>query len=97
MAAQLAEMGFKLGHAYGFGWVTTDGTITEEHLRDIFDITDGRCAFCGRYCGWLEAMTPTLETPISKGGLYTFDNVLLICSICCRNPGSGEPWEWMQK
>lgn len=59
--------------------VTSDGTVTDEFLKDIYGTES--CFYCGEIT---ELKERTLEhrQPLSKGGLHSASNIVMACWTC---------------
>jgi hypothetical protein len=58
----------------------SDGTITKESLKDIWN---GKCAICGCYIEWGNKLTHLDHiTPLSKQGTHSITNVQWTCAEC---------------
>ena len=51
-----------------------------KELQTLFEMADGRCAYCGRLFG--EDWHVDHRTPLSRGGLSFMDNLAIVCRIC---------------
>lgn len=59
-----------------------EGDFDYEDYMLLYDLQEGRCAYCNRH----ESETGTLEiehtTPISRGGMHDISNIVLACRGC---------------
>lgn len=72
------------------------GVHTKQDLNDLYELQDGRCAYCGVPIFWHVKGDVHVDhmTPVSRGGLNTVDNLALSCETCNKQKWSYTVSEW---
>ena len=71
----------------------SDGTVTLEAEQTLFELQDGKCAYCG--CD-LNINGKHLDhiLPLSRGGQHSVSNVHWVCPKCNLSKGNKTEEEW---
>lgn len=72
------------------------GVHTKQDLTDLYELQDGRCAYCGVPIFWHVKGDVHVDhtIPVSRGGLNTADNLALSCETCNKQKWSYTVLEW---
>lgn len=70
-----------------------DNDLTPEEWESIVEAW-GACAYCGTAAG---ALQKDCVLPISRGGRYTFENVVPACRSCNASKSNDEVTGWLRR
>jgi 5-methylcytosine-specific restriction endonuclease McrA len=70
-----------------------DNDLTPDEWESLVEAW-GACAYCGIDAG---ALQKDCVLPISRGGRYTFDNVVPACRSCNASKSNDEVTSWLRR
>jgi 5-methylcytosine-specific restriction endonuclease McrA len=68
-------------------------TLTIKQWNEIKEIFNNKCCYCGRE----RILEQDHFIPLSKGGAYTFNNIVPACKSCNSGKRNNDFFEWYPK
>ena len=73
---------------------SADNDLTETQWQQILSVWGHSCAYCGQVAAGLQK---DCVQAISRGGRYTFSNVVPACAPCNASKCNAEVTSWMRR